>query len=1092
MSVTLYLSGGANNNEPSLSLGGEKSAVVAPSDLFGDLPLTAFSAGGTFYRCVYVQAVEAKFNLHCWISSETPSALTTMSIVWGSSGINEEEPEVASHTTAPSGLVFSSPQNQAVAIGGGHFVTGQYRALWIRLVVQIKTAAPENFSLTFDSTAQSNGTEISPWLVTPRTLPLEFFGVAVEKQPFDTTDINAPADTYGINRYRVTTAHLNRCTELTYLHNAQAQYSDFNLWVNHHAALGADVMFQGYLNIFGAVTELSPVQWNTVETAFTNFLAQASGRVKYILIGNEPLFAGSPDDDLGEATTPGWPSRSATLYAQYVRVIKQMIDNSEWAGEIFVIGPELISLDANRRSAGIFALEASAAGPDIGYGDGAGTTLLDWLDIFSYHGHHTDGDDLYDPNDGGRSLILSMQSELANAGWTGPLWDTQFYWTLGGDARATDSYEWIREQMARRFTAEVATGVGHHNFSEWSSTATNSYFNDDNAAGIGARDWWLSWVGWWRSSPVARIALLADLAEAGHATRERNKIRVTLQSGSVLTIPDGLFDGTLGTPSTVANFTLAATLGSLTAASTATVTGGGTISMVGVAKIASAASTQLLSSPTWSNVAGNPLVVMVSWEGAFVTSAISDTAGNVYTALNLVTHPDSILHGRIFYCLDPLANAANVVTLKLGDDQEPTQISYTGTYQVPLVDAQVGEFIYQVTLATSGSVRENVIMSVTEWDEATAFTFTAQGSGNSSITTLASSSLAAQPGIVMALARSHVPQSAWAPTGTGYSKSDLTYAGNIYATALRKVLNAASSEAPGLTGMNSGRSILASVAFADSGMGGAVVNDAVQLIDVDFTATTLTSSGSNSSEYRLLRGGDFDTGLFSDDSQLQWVQWAIIGDSNPLDISNYMETSVKSVTSRANVSTSALSLNIKVDAPQTIFEQLRVSDSQLAGLAGIDGRVEPIFYQRIYVKFDVNELARAVRVGTAAFFHRFWEMNCSPDYRMAVQLQYNGSKLFWSAYTDNNAGGGRLYSGNNTTVDVVLSSHATATGWHKFEAHVDRPAGIFRVAVDGQNILSVTGGNLFGVTGNIINDPMFMNNYCPSAMGVGFSADDPM
>jgi hypothetical protein len=268
-------------------------------------------------------------------------------------------------------------------------------------------------------------------------------------------------------------------------------------------------------------------------------------------------------------------------------------------------------------------------------------------------------------------------------------------------------------------------------------------------------------------------------------------------------------------------------------------------------------------------------------------------------------------------------------------------------------------------------------------------------------------------------------------------------------------------------------------------------NDAVVIFDSqEWANTTITATSGNNNQDRYIRGGAFNNPLFSRNSIYQWWELAITGNSLPNPSAFYAETTFKNVMGRGGSLLRVMSHSIKADSPGTGVEQLRLTEYQTQGLAG-STRSEPIFYQRMWVKFDERTLARAQRVGSTNFYHIFWECKCEPDYRLRIQLQYNGSKLIWVSHTDILTNANHIYSGSNSTVNVVLATQSNAAGWHRIEVYMNRPAGIFRTAVDGQDILNVAGMNLMGASNNIANFPMFTQNYCAPAINSSFVNDAP-
>jgi len=85
--IKFYLSGGAANSNPALSLGGIISSVeVNPATLWDNISSAEAAAGDTEYRCIYVKNTSVADTLlaaAAWVSSNTPSASTTLDIGLG-------------------------------------------------------------------------------------------------------------------------------------------------------------------------------------------------------------------------------------------------------------------------------------------------------------------------------------------------------------------------------------------------------------------------------------------------------------------------------------------------------------------------------------------------------------------------------------------------------------------------------------------------------------------------------------------------------------------------------------------------------------------------------------------------------------------------------------------------------------------------------------------------------------------------------------------------------------------------------------------------------------------------------------------------
>lgn len=143
--IQYRLSGGAANSNPLTSLGGVKSSVQVGSNFFDDVPSAEAAAGSVEYRCFYIHNAHATESYldpcKVWISANTPSATTNIEIGLGTSGLNATEQTVASETTAPVGVAFSSPASFAAGLSLGTIPAGQHYAIWVKRTVNAGTSA---------------------------------------------------------------------------------------------------------------------------------------------------------------------------------------------------------------------------------------------------------------------------------------------------------------------------------------------------------------------------------------------------------------------------------------------------------------------------------------------------------------------------------------------------------------------------------------------------------------------------------------------------------------------------------------------------------------------------------------------------------------------------------------------------------------------------------------------------------------------------------------------------------------------------------------------------------------------------------------
>lgn len=146
-----YLSGGAANADPILSLGGIKSTTIMPVGIFDDVSSAEAGTGRIEYRCIYLNNNHATLSLlgaKLWIQTNTPSADTDIAIGLGLAGLNGTEATVANEITAPASVVFSSPASFAGGLTMGDIPATQRYGIWIRRTVNAgAVAVADSFTL---------------------------------------------------------------------------------------------------------------------------------------------------------------------------------------------------------------------------------------------------------------------------------------------------------------------------------------------------------------------------------------------------------------------------------------------------------------------------------------------------------------------------------------------------------------------------------------------------------------------------------------------------------------------------------------------------------------------------------------------------------------------------------------------------------------------------------------------------------------------------------------------------------------------------------------------------------------------------------
>jgi len=144
--IKWYLSGGASNDSAAASLGGARSTStkVTEDALFDDVSGAEATAGHTDYRCIYVVNEDADTLSDCfvWISSNTASEDTAITIGLDLAGKNGTADTIATETTAPDPAVtFSAAASKGAGLDVGDLEQNDYYAIWIKRVVGSSAAA---------------------------------------------------------------------------------------------------------------------------------------------------------------------------------------------------------------------------------------------------------------------------------------------------------------------------------------------------------------------------------------------------------------------------------------------------------------------------------------------------------------------------------------------------------------------------------------------------------------------------------------------------------------------------------------------------------------------------------------------------------------------------------------------------------------------------------------------------------------------------------------------------------------------------------------------------------------------------------------
>jgi hypothetical protein len=136
--LKLYLTGGAANADPTLSLGGVISSVQFTDNtldkLFASVGPAEALAGSVKYRALSFKNTNATLTAYAatiHISEETTAAGTTVALAYDSTGTQS----IVNENTAPTGLTFTTPLSLATAISLGDVAAAGVARIWFRRTV---------------------------------------------------------------------------------------------------------------------------------------------------------------------------------------------------------------------------------------------------------------------------------------------------------------------------------------------------------------------------------------------------------------------------------------------------------------------------------------------------------------------------------------------------------------------------------------------------------------------------------------------------------------------------------------------------------------------------------------------------------------------------------------------------------------------------------------------------------------------------------------------------------------------------------------------------------------------------------------------
>lgn len=135
--LKLYLTGGASNSDPLVSLGGISSSTqlidATLQNLFGNVTPAEGLAGSVKYRALTFKNTSAfiAYAATLFVALETTSTDTTVSLAYDSTGTQS----IVNEDTAPIGLTFTTPLSLSGGILLGDVSPAGVARIWLKRTV---------------------------------------------------------------------------------------------------------------------------------------------------------------------------------------------------------------------------------------------------------------------------------------------------------------------------------------------------------------------------------------------------------------------------------------------------------------------------------------------------------------------------------------------------------------------------------------------------------------------------------------------------------------------------------------------------------------------------------------------------------------------------------------------------------------------------------------------------------------------------------------------------------------------------------------------------------------------------------------------
>lgn len=335
----------------------------------------------------------------------------------------------------------------------------------------------------------------------------ENIGISNWYWPVDPNRINPDPASYSLNRYCVIKPNYVPCCWAA-IETSKGIYNwtFSDTWVNSWHGLGKSLIVElgqtpdwANVNMTAGAANKAPTNMADFASWVTVIGNRYKNKIRYWIIRNEPNFGGTGQEFID----------TAAKYAEMTRIASQILKSIDPNNKI--LGCEMVNLSQATTIFTQFA-NASASGYDAGFGNGAGTTGKNWIDIVSTHTYKGNAD-------GNLAIELeniadwaTFKNTLISLGISNlPIWATEYMY-VGND---------VNGEIAK-FKRNFILSIINCDMSVWFSWGRSAaIWNKNNNVGMSARTNWNDFVNPLLASPITLVVL----------NNTTDMVEVTLGSG---------------------------------------------------------------------------------------------------------------------------------------------------------------------------------------------------------------------------------------------------------------------------------------------------------------------------------------------------------------------------------------------------------------------------------------------------------------------------------------------------------------------------------------------------------------------------------